>query len=101
MVRHASFGWAFIGLSACTSVIQISDAQVRKRDALNDASATAQLMQFVKRGICRHAEPVTNPLLASPEISAERVLSFTARRQEYQGSSVGGGLVTGLFSRPS
>ena len=54
-------------------------------------------MQFVKKGICRHAEPVTGPALANPEISAEKVVSFTAKRQEYQGSSVGGGLVTSSY----
>jgi hypothetical protein len=97
VARNALLGWAFIGLSACTSVIPMSDTQIRKRDALNDATATAQLMQFVKRGICRHAEPVTGPLLAKPEISPDGVISFTAKRQEYQGSSVGGGLVTNTY----
>jgi hypothetical protein len=76
-------------MTACTSTVSISDVQIKKRDALTEASAAAQLTHFLHYGICRHVDPVTFGSEAQAEIS-KGILTFTAKKQVSTGGSVSG-----------
>jgi hypothetical protein len=80
-----------LALAACTSVTKISDTQLEKRNALNEASATEQLTKFLRYpgGICRMVDPVTNPGLGKAEIS-KGILTFTANKKVATGGGVSG-----------
>jgi hypothetical protein len=90
-------------LAGCTSVTKLSEAQIRKRDALDESRAAAQLAVFLHPqvrpgGVCRPVDPVTNPGLAKAEVSSG-VVKFTANDKVPVGGSVSGGGAAGMTIR--
>jgi hypothetical protein len=87
-MRFIFLGCFFV-LVGCTSTVNISDVQIKKRDALTETSATEQLTNFLHYGICRHVDPVTFGSDAQAEIS-KGILLFTAKKKVSTGGSVSG-----------
>jgi hypothetical protein len=78
----------------------LSEAQTRKRDALDESRAAAQLAAFLHPvtrpgGVCRPVDPVTSPAFAKAELS-NGVVKFTARAKVQTGGGVSGGGAAGM-----